>query len=103
MRVDDQSRGPACDHVLDGWSSHYRHIEAHVLLWLADLDHGEISFVHQLSGPPDDRIGPLHRFNGDYRSISHHDRLANIHACDPAGQWPPILQIGGFAKSEERR
>ena len=69
-----------------------RHVEAHVLIRLRDLDDPDAG-AGQLSGARDHRVGALHRLDGDDRRGLHRDRLADVEAGDRIGDAVAELEI----------
>ena len=71
-------------HRLDRRHADDRHVEPHVLIRLRDLDDAHAG-AGELAGARDDRVGPLHRLDGDDGRRLHRDRLADVEAGDGVG------------------
>ena len=89
----DSTRRAGGLHRLDRRHADDRHVEAHVLLRLRDLDDPHAP-AGQLTGARDHRIGPFHRFDRDDRRRLDGDRLADVEAGDRVGDAVAEREIG---------
>src|SRR5207253_9211671 len=76
-----KTRRARFDHGFNGRHADHRHIKAHVLIRLGELDYGEAA-AHELARPPNYRVSAFHGFDGDAGAIAHHDCLAEIQPRD---------------------
>ena len=90
--IDRQHRRAGDAHRLDRRQADNRHVEAHVLVRLGDLDDGD-AVAGQVTGAGDGLVGAFHGLDRDHRLMLHGDGLADVEAGDRVGHAIAELQI----------
>ena len=91
------------DHGLNGRDADDRHVEAHILIWLGDLDDGQAALKRgrvavasdriRLAGALDGRVRAFHGLHGHAGLRGHHHRLANVEAGHGARHSQAVLNV----------
>ena len=91
--LDGQHAAAGLVQRFDGVAPDRRHVEAHVLLRLGHLDHGETAGAAQLAGAGDGPVGPFDGLHRKDRALLDGHALADVEPADLAGQAPAELNI----------
>ena len=91
--VDRQHARAGFVHRVERAASDHRHVEAHVLLRLGDLDDAHAA-AGELPGAGDDGVGPFHRLDGNDRRRLDRDCLADVESGNRIGHPVAECQIG---------
>lgn len=86
-------------HFFDGLHADGGDVEAHVGVFVGDLDEGPAADFAELAGPLDHGVGAFEGFDGDDILVKDGDGLADIHAADGLADGPAGMDVAplGFA------
>ena len=92
-------------HGIDGVQTNHRHIEAHILVGLGDLDHGERSAqgrgflaqrrrLHNFASAKNCCVGAFHRFHGNASGFGNDHGLTDVEAREMVCDRPSVGDVG---------